>query len=146
MDILELIQNKGTEYTRLEIIEELYWSALGSITENEMINIVKPYLMDSEGEDEYSAVQNLYSNPEGSYITLFEDVIMGLYNKNPYTFIRAVSSNPEIGMNVLYIFRNKAVFLESESIKKELLVATDDIETKEMIESFFKYYASICST
>jgi hypothetical protein len=49
-------------------------------------------------------------------------------------------------MNVLYIFRNKAVFLESESIKKELLVATDDIETKKMIESFFKYYASICST
>lgn len=146
MDIIKMIKENNNEYTREEIIEELYWSSLTEINEGEMEKTVKPFLMDSEIIAEYSAVQRLYSNPDGAYIDFFEDVIIGLYKKDPYTFIKATGLNPDEGMNVLYIFRNKAVFLKPDSIKEELLKNTSDTETKEMIESFFRYYDSICST
>lgn len=146
MDVLKMIKENYNEFTREEIIEELYWSSLTTITEEEMLKIVKPFLMDSKRIEEFAAVQKLYSNPEGAYIDFFEDIIIGLYKKDPYTFIKAVGLNPDEGMNVLYIFRNKAMFLEAESIKEALLKNTDDAETKEMIESFFRYYDSICST
>lgn len=146
MDVLKMIKENYNEFTREEIIEELYWSSLTTITEEEMLKIVKPFLMDSKRIEEFAAVQKLYSNPEGAYIDFFEDIIIDLYKKDPYTFIKAVGLNPDEGTNVLYIFRNKAIFLEAESIKEELLKKTDDAETKEMVESFFRYYDSICST
>ena len=146
MDVLKMIKENYNEFTREEIIEELYWSSLTTITEQEMLKIVKPFLMDSKRIEEFAAVQKLYSNPEGAYIDFFEDIIIDLYKKDPYTFIKAVGLNPDEGTNVLYIFRNKAIFLEAESIKEELLKKTDDAETKEMVESFFRYYDSICST
>lgn len=146
MDVLNMIKKNNKELTRESIIEELYWSSLSTMTKDEMTNIVKPFLMNSERIAEYAAVQKLYSNPEGAYINFFEDVIIDLYKKDPYTFIRAIGQNPDEGMNVLYIFRNKAIFLDPESKKQALLNAIDDIETKDMIESFFKYYDSICST
>lgn len=146
MDVLKMIKENYNEFTREEIIEELYWSSLTTITEEEMLKIVKPFLMDSKRIEEFAAVQKLYSNPEGAYIDFFEDIIIALYKKDPYTFIKAVGLNPDEGTNVLYIFRNKAIFLEAESIKEELLKKTDDAETKEMVESFFRYYDSICST
>lgn len=146
MDVLKMIKENNSEFAREEIIEELYWSSLTTITEEEMLKIVKPFLMDSKRIEEFAAVQKLYSNPEGAYIDFFEDIIIALYKKDPYTFIKAVGLNPDEGTNVLYIFRNKAIFLEAESIKEELLKKTDDAETKEMVESFFRYYDSICST
>ena len=146
MDVLKMIKENNSEFAREEIIEELYWGSLTTITEEEMLKIVKPFLMDSNSIEEFAAVQKLYSNPEGADIDFFEDIIIDLYKKDPYTFIKAVGLNPDEGMNVLYIFRNKAIFLEAESIKEELLKNTDDAETKEMVESFFRYYDSICST
>ena len=146
MDVLKMIKENNSEFAREEIIEELYWSSLTTITVEEMLKIVKPFLMDSNSIEEFAAVQKLYSNPEGAYIDFFEDIIIDLYKKDPYTFIKAVGLNPDEGTNVLYIFRNKAIFLEAESIKEELLKKTDDAETKEMVESFFRYYDSICST
>lgn len=146
MDILKMIEEDNGKYSRKEIIEELYWSSLTTISKEEMIRIVKPFLMDSEKISEYAAVQKLYSNPEGAYIDFFEDVIIDLYKKDPYTFIKAVGQNPDEGMNVLYIFRNKDVFLDPESIKQDLIKNAADTETKEIVESFFRYYDSICST
>lgn len=146
MNVLKMINDYKNEFTREEIIEELYWSTLSTISREEMKKTVKPFLMDSVSIEDYSAVQKLYSNPDGAYIDFFEDVIISLYKKDPYTFIKAVGQNPDPGMNVLYIFRNKAVFLKAESVKQSLIKGTDDTETIEMIESFFRYYDSICST
>lgn len=146
MDVIKMIKENNNELSREEIMEELYWTSLNAIGEDEMINIVKPFLMDSEKIEEFAAVQRLYSNPDGAYISFFEDIIISLYKMDPLTFIKAVANNPDEGMNVLYIFRNRAVFLEVDSIKEDLLKKADDNDTKEMIESFFRYYDSICST
>lgn len=81
MDVLNMIKKNNKELTRESIIEELYWSSLSTMTKDEMTNIVKPFLMNSERIAEYAAVQKLYSNPEGAYINFFEDVIIDLYKK-----------------------------------------------------------------
>lgn len=146
MDLLKLIKDHENEVSREKILEELYWTSLDLITKDEMTRYVRPFLIDSVTIKEYEAVQRLYSNPDGAHIDLFEDVIIDLYNKDPYTFIKAVASNPDEGMNVLYIFRNKAVFPDANATKDSLLNGIEDGDTRVMIESFFKYYDSICST
>ncbi len=146
MDILELIKNKDPKYKRGEVLEELYWSPLGEISNEDLKNTIGPYLMETTNAEDYIGVQKLYSNPEGAHIDFFEDIIMSLYKKDPLTFIRAVNENPDEGMNVLYIFRNKGVFLNPEASKEELLNITSDRQMEEMINSFFRYYDNICST
>lgn len=146
MDVLRMVKEDSDKINKDKIIEELYWSSLNSISKEEMQSIVKPFLMESTTINEYSAIQKLYSNPEGAHIDFFEEIIISLYKRDPFTFIRAVNENPDEGMNVLYIFRNKAFFVQAEKSKQELLDKTNDSQTKEMIDTFFRYYDTICST
>lgn len=144
MDIIQEI--KSGKLSRNELIEELYWSDLYSITQENMLKVVEPFLLNSDLVDEVSSVLKLYLNPDGAHIKLFEDIIIKLYKKDPIKFIRATLKDPEEGLNVLYIFRNNGVFVDYKIEMNKLIELQKDENIIDEIRLFFKMYDSLCHT
>ncbi len=147
LDIVHSIRSNNKKNLSMEeVIEEIFWSNLNEITREDMISVVKPYLLEADDIREISGIQKLYLNPDGAHIDIFEDIIIMLYSRNPLKFIKATMENPDEGLNVLYIFRNRGVFTDYKIQMNELIENEESSEMVEEIDAFFRMYDSLCHT
>ena len=140
------IRRKDSPLSKTQLLEELYWSDLPQISQESLDEDILPWLLGASSIEEFSGVQNLYLNPEGGHLDFFQEAIIGLYGKDPLTYIHAALEYPDIGLQSLYIFRNKRVFDDHNLEMEKLLRLTDDESTRDRILKFFKYYEGLCKT
>jgi len=146
MDIIMLIKDNDNSIDKKYILQELFWLDYSEVSENDMRMIISPYLLQVEEVDDIAGVQRLYSNPDGAYIEIFEDVIIDIYKRFPLGFIEAATTYPDQGLNVLYIFRNKGIFGDYIIEKNKVMGIEGAKDLIEEINLFFRMYDSLCHT
>ena len=146
LEIMNIVKTGKSQPERNELLEELYWTSLSEISSEDMKNYLLPWILESESIEEYSLVQSLYQNPEAAHLEFFQDAIVKLYRKEPLKFIQAATEYPEIGLEIMYIFRNKAVFDDYESEMERLKEEADSEGLKSQIDEFFKNYEKLFKT
>ena len=146
IEIMDIIKTGKSQGKRVEVLEELYWASLSEISLEDMETYLLPWILESESIEEYSLVQSLYQNPDAAHLEFFQDAIVRLYMKEPLKFIQAATEFPEIGLEIMYIFRNKAVFEDHEGEIERLKKETEDEELKSRIDEFFKNYEKLFKT
>lgn len=145
-EIINMLGNNREEISREFLLEELYWTDLGELDRETMLNVVIPYALDSKTRDEIAGAMRLYGNPDGAHVDLFEEMILELYSNDPLAYIEAATDYPSEGLDTLYVFRNKSVFQDVEKEKKALLDQAGDDSVKSKIELFFRMYDNLCHT
>jgi hypothetical protein len=111
-----------------------------------MINTIIPYALESESKDEIAGAMRLYGNPDGAHVDLFEDMIIELFKRDPLAYIEAATDYPSEALDTLYVFRNRSVFNDVETVKKSLQNRGNDDNIKSKIELFFRMYDNLCHT
>ena len=145
-EIINTIDQGDGKASRTYILEELYWSDLNEIDKKTMISTIIPYALESESKDEIAGAMRLYGNPDGAHVDLFEDMIIELFERDPLAYIEAATDYPSEGLDTLYVFRNRSVFNDVETVKKSLLNRVNDDNIKSKIELFFRMYDNLCHT
>ena len=145
-EIINTIDQSDGKASRTYILEELYWSDLNEIDKKTMISTIIPYALESESKDEIAGAMRLYGNPDGAHVDLFEDMIIELFEKDHLAYIEAATDYPSEGLDTLYVFRNRSVFNDVETEKKNLLDRVNDDNIKSKIELFFRMYDNLCHT
>jgi hypothetical protein len=145
-EIINTIDQSDGKASRTYILEELYWSDLNEIDKRTMISTIIPYALESESKDEIAGAMRLYGNPDGAHVDLFEDMIIELFERDPLAYIEAATDYPSEGLDTLYVFRNRSVFNDVETVKKSLQNRVNDDNIKSKIELFFRMYDNLCHT